>query len=158
MNGYGLVNMNAIIFIRNENSLETWAVYIEISLVSWNLPNGLRHWGSILRNMASSEGNQLLIGAFHAIMDKTEADILQIAKKWTWKWIFIYQGYLFIKSPLLNTSFAPKYVHLQGWSLKFGQNITMFQQIFETPYKNKLKLTKRKNLCFKSADKLPKRR
>ena len=35
--------------------------------------------------MASSEGNQLLIGAFHAIMDKAEADILQIAKKWTWK-------------------------------------------------------------------------
>ena len=29
--------------------------------------------------MASSEGDQLLAGAFHAVMDKTEADILQIA-------------------------------------------------------------------------------
>ena len=30
--------------------------------------------------MASSEGDQLLSGAFQAIMDKIEADILQIAK------------------------------------------------------------------------------
>ena len=35
--------------------------------------------------MASSEENQILAGAFHAIMDKIEADILQIAKKWNWK-------------------------------------------------------------------------
>ena len=35
--------------------------------------------------MASPEGEQLLVGAFHAIMDKIEADILQIAKKWNWK-------------------------------------------------------------------------
>ena len=31
--------------------------------------------------MASSEGDQLLARAFHAIMDKIEADILQTAKK-----------------------------------------------------------------------------
>ena len=37
------------------------------------------------RNMASSEENQILAGAFHAIMDKIEADKLQIAKKWNWK-------------------------------------------------------------------------
>ena len=37
------------------------------------------------RNMASSEENQILAGAFHAIRDKIEADILQIAKKWNWK-------------------------------------------------------------------------
>ena len=43
--------------------------------------------------MISSEGDQLLTGAFHAIMEKIEADILQIAKKWNWKWIFIHQGY-----------------------------------------------------------------
>ena len=40
--------------------------------------------------MASSEGNQLLAGASHAIIDKTQADMLQIAMKWNWKWIFIY--------------------------------------------------------------------
>ena len=32
--------------------------------------------------MARSEGDQLLTGAFHATMEKTQADILQIAKKW----------------------------------------------------------------------------
>ena len=37
-----------------------------------------KHWGSILRNMASSEGDQLLAGASHVIMDKIDADILQI--------------------------------------------------------------------------------
>ena len=32
--------------------------------------------------MASSERDQLLTGAFHAVMDKIETDILQITKKW----------------------------------------------------------------------------
>ena len=35
--------------------------------------------------MASSEGDHLLPGAFHAVMDKIEADKLQIEKKWNWK-------------------------------------------------------------------------
>ena len=35
--------------------------------------------------MTSPEGNQLLAKAFHAIKDKIEAGILQIAKKWNWK-------------------------------------------------------------------------
>ena len=35
--------------------------------------------------MASSEGDKVLVGAFHAVMDKIEAGILQIAKKWNWK-------------------------------------------------------------------------
>ena len=32
--------------------------------------------------MTRSKESQLLAGAFHVIMDKIEADILQIAKKW----------------------------------------------------------------------------
>ena len=35
--------------------------------------------------MARSEGDQVLAGVFHAVMEKKEADILQIAKKWNWK-------------------------------------------------------------------------
>ena len=34
--------------------------------------------------MASSEGDQLFAGAFRAIMDKIEPDILQIANEWKW--------------------------------------------------------------------------
>ena len=34
---------------------------------------------------------------------------------------------LFRKIPAINTSFAPKYVHFQGWPLNFVQNIKMFQ-------------------------------
>ena len=34
--------------------------------------------------MISSEGDQVLAGAFLAIMGKIEAGILQIAKKWSW--------------------------------------------------------------------------
>ena len=63
--------------------------------------------------MTSSEGNQLLAGAFHAIMDKTEADILQIPKKWNWKIISIRKEYFFRKIPAINASFAPKYVQIQ---------------------------------------------
>ena len=33
------------------------------------------------KNIAGSEGNQLVVGAFHVLMDKIEADMLQIAKK-----------------------------------------------------------------------------
>ena len=83
-------------------------MYIEIFSVSSNLPNGPKHQGSILRNMASSEGDQLLVGSFHAIMDKTEADILQIAKTWNWKSILIHQGYFSRKIQAINASFAPK--------------------------------------------------
>ena len=72
--------------------------------------------------MASSEGDQLLAAEFHTIIDEIEADILQIAKKWNWKLIFLYQGYFFINIPAINASFAPKYLHLQGCSLKFAQN------------------------------------
>ena len=83
-------------------------MYIEISSVSSNLLNGPKHQGSILRNMASSEGDQLLVGSFHAIMDKIEADILQIAKTWNWKSILIHQGYFSRKIQAINASFAPK--------------------------------------------------
>ena len=53
--------------------MKTWTVPIEIPLVS---PKVSKHRGSFLRNMAIYEGNELLTEAFHAIMDKIEADIL----------------------------------------------------------------------------------
>ena len=78
--------------------------------------------------MASSEGDQLLAGAFHAIMDKIEVNILQIAKKWNWKWISIHQGYFFRNISTINASFTPKYYTFKADGLlKFGQNVSMFQ-------------------------------
>ena len=65
--------------------METWTVYIEICLVSWYLLNSPKYLGWTLGNMASSERDQPLAGAFPAIMDKKEVDILQIAKNWNWK-------------------------------------------------------------------------
>ena len=56
-------------------------IVIRNGKIVWNLTNDPKHRGSILKNMASSEGDQLLAGAFHAIMGKIEAGILQIAKK-----------------------------------------------------------------------------
>ena len=44
-------------------------------------------------------------------MDKIEAEILQIAKKWNWN-EFSYIRDTFTEGPALNTSFAKKYVHL----------------------------------------------
>ena len=58
---------------------------MEMSVVSRNLSKSPKSWGSILKNIASSEGDQLLAVAFHAIIDKIEADILQTAKKFNWK-------------------------------------------------------------------------
>ena len=74
-----------------KDSMKTRVSYIEISLVSWNLPNGPKHQGSILKNMASSKEGQLIAGAFHTIRDKIEADMLQTAKKWNWKLIFTHE-------------------------------------------------------------------
>ena len=70
--------------------------------------------------MASSEGDQPLPRAFHAIMDKIEVDILQIEKKWNCKSIFTHQGYFLRKIPTRNAIFVPRYVQLQGRSLMFG--------------------------------------
>ena len=77
--------------------------------------------------MARSEEDQLLAGAFHAIMGKIEAGILQIAKKWNWKWISMYQGYFFKKILAIGASFTLKYMHLQGWPLMSGQDVKIFQ-------------------------------
>ena len=33
----------------------------------------------------------------------------------------------FRKIPAINASFAPKYEYLQGWPLKFGQDVKIFQ-------------------------------
>ena len=88
----------SIVTKKQKDTLETWAVYREISLVSWELLNGPKQRGSILRNMVNSEGDQLLAGALHAIMEKIEADTLQIAKKWNWIWIFIHQRHFFISA------------------------------------------------------------
>ena len=70
--------------VTRNGKMETWAVYIEIFLVSLNLPNSPQHQESTLRNIASSGGDQLLARAFHAIMHKISADKLQISKKWNW--------------------------------------------------------------------------
>ena len=41
--------------------------------------------GLILKNMASSEGDQLLAGTFYAVMGTIEAGILKTSKKQNWK-------------------------------------------------------------------------
>ena len=140
---------------KQKDSLETWAIYKEISLISWNLPNGPKHRRSILKNMASSERDQLHAGAFHAIVEKIKVDILQIAKKWIWKLIFIYQGYFYRKIPAINASFAPKSVlHLHGWSLKFGQNCKdVGIKILKCDVNRAQVNNKKKDLCLNSTDK-----
>ena len=56
-------------------------------MLYWNLVNSPKHRGSFIYNMSCTKGNQLLEGDLHAIMDKIEADILQITKEWNRKWI-----------------------------------------------------------------------
>ena len=93
---------------KRKDNLETRAVHIEICMLCWNLVNGPKYRGSFLDNMSCTKGNQLLEGDLHAIMDKIEADILQITKRSFNR-----------KIPATNGSSAPKPVPLQGWSLYF---------------------------------------
>ena len=55
----------------------------------------------------------------HALWDEINAGMLQFTKKWNWKWIVKHRGYLCRKLPTTNISSAPKYMYLQGRSLKF---------------------------------------
>ena len=49
------------------NSLETGTVFIEISMLSWNLTNSSKYGGLFLKK-ALSEGNQLFAGGFRALL------------------------------------------------------------------------------------------
>lgn len=44
-----------------------------------------KHRGSFLKNMTYFRGDKLFAGAFFVVMDRIEADMLQIAKKWNKK-------------------------------------------------------------------------
>ena len=74
-------------------------------------------------------------------------DIFQIANKWNWKWIFIQQRYVFKKIPTINANFASTYVNHQGWSLKFGKIVKMFQPKYWNTMLTELKLTKKSKIC-----------
>ena len=81
--------------------------------------------------MASCEWDQLLAGAFHAIFDKIEADVLFLIYKLERSGIgneSLYTEDTFSrKIPDIDASFAPNDEDIQGWSLKFEQNIKTFQ-------------------------------
>ena len=70
-------------------------------------------------NMAFPEENKLFAGDLRANMDERKVDMVQFTKIWNWKWIVKHQGYFCRKIAATNVSSAPKYVHPQGWSLKF---------------------------------------
>ena len=68
--------------------------------------------------MAFLEGNKLFAGDLRANLDEINADMVQFTKRWNWKWIVEHQGYFCRMFAATSVSSLPKYVHLQGWSLK----------------------------------------
>ena len=73
---------------KRKDNLETRVVHIKCLTICWNSPNKPKHLESFFKNMACTKGNQLFLVDFHAILDKIETDMLQITKKWNWKWTF----------------------------------------------------------------------
>ena len=72
--------------------METWAgnmglieILIEIFMLCRNLPSGPNHRGSLQKNKAFSEDNQLLTANFHANLDEINPDMIQFTKRWNWK-------------------------------------------------------------------------
>lgn len=53
-------------------------------MLNLSLPKGLKNQGLIFKDMACPVGDKLLRGDFHTVLDKKEADILQITKKWNY--------------------------------------------------------------------------
>ena len=89
--------------------------------------------------MASSEGDQLLAGAFYAIMGKIEADILQVAKEVELEISFHASRILFQKdSTKVRT---PSRLTSEVWA-RCKDFLTT-----ETRCKNRLKLIIKKKIC-----------
>ena len=65
--------------------------------------------------MTFSEGNKLFSGDPHVVLKEINGDMLQFTKYGTGN------GLSNIRDNFLvtNASFTPKYIYLQGWSLKF---------------------------------------
>ena len=70
-------------------------------------------------------------GAFHAIFNKIEADILLLIYTFQKSEIGNESSYIkdtfSRKIPDINASFTPNNVDMQGWSLKFEQKMKTFQ-------------------------------
>ena len=47
--------------------------------------HGGKHRGSLQKNMAFPEGNELFAGDFRANLDETNADMVQFTKRWNWE-------------------------------------------------------------------------
>ena len=60
----------------------------------------------------------------------------------------MYQGYFFRKIPDINASFAPKYVHLQGWPLKFFEDVKIFQPKHWNTMQEQTQVNKQKTFAF----------
>ena len=46
-------------------------------MLSWNLPSGRKDRGSLYKIWLSLKGNQLFAGDFYAVLDETNADMVQ---------------------------------------------------------------------------------
>ena len=64
--------------------------------------------------MVCTKLNQLLQGDLQTILDKIEADILQITMKWNCKWIVWNPVPSARNIPATNCSSTPKYVQIKG--------------------------------------------
>ena len=66
---------------KRKDCLETRAVSMKISMLYSNFPSGPKHRGSLQKDMAFSEGNQLFAGDFPANMDERNADMVKFTKR-----------------------------------------------------------------------------
>ena len=113
-------------------------------LVSWNLPNGAKHWGSIFKNMGSSEGDQLLAGALHATVDETSwytSNCKEVKLEMNFhKSRILFQKYTSYKCQFFTKVRAP-------WRLVF-EILKIFQPKYWNVMLRQLKLTTKKRLVF----------
>ena len=92
-------SLNGLVFSPVSFTSKTWLITLVHQTYEWQIiliRNGETAWKhepptqkslwylKIYQTVQNTE-DQLLVGTFHAIMDKIEADILQIAKRWDQK-------------------------------------------------------------------------
>ena len=71
------------------------------------------------KSMAFLEGNKLFAGDFRANLDETNIDMVQLQRDGTGNGLSNTKDIFCRTFAATNVSSAPKYKHLQGWSLKF---------------------------------------
>ena len=107
------------IVTRNVKIVKIRTVFIEISMLSWNLPNGPKHRGPLLKKHGFLRRELAICRWFLSSSRRNKRWYASIYKEMELEMDFLRSRILLQKLPATTIDSTSKHVYLQGWSLKF---------------------------------------